>query len=245
MSVYRAEIFEAARNEGARGEGACADAGLRLATARRHVDRIERQFRRAPSKGAALRTGFAAVDAVLPDGGLTCGAIHESLGLAARRFAVYLLARRLENVAAPALWAVPVAAGQALYGPGLAGYGVDPSRLVIARYRSAVEGLWLIEEALKSGAFSLVLGEPEGALGTTAARRLSLASEAGGTCGLLVSEGGAAISTPGTSASRWRSEPAPAAVSETGPVRRRLSLVLERCRGLTGDEARRWLLDTV
>jgi len=184
---------------------------------------------------AVQPTGFDAVDAILPqDGagraGLTRGAMHEVLGLAARRFACGVLGECLSDpAAAPVLWAVPVMAGECLYGPGLAQRGVDPNRLIVARYRTASDGLWLLEEALKSGAFSAVIGDLRDPLGTTAARRLHLAAETGCALGLILSDGSMPLTAPGSVTSRWRAEPASAEVQ--GGLDRRFHLSLDRHRG--------------
>jgi protein ImuA len=177
--------------------------------------------------------------------------MHEILGLAARRFAVGLLARRLGQTNAPAIWVMPAAARHSLYGPGLVSLGVDPGRVIIARYKTTQEGLWSLEEALKSGAFSMVLGEPEGVLSTIAARRLQLAAETGAALGLLLSERQIPIAAPGSATSRWHADFAPALVPtppliEENKIQRRLALTLDRHRGACGDPtlgATHWTVD--
>jgi protein ImuA len=249
MTEYHPHLFEEASRFPETGPCPATlspDRAARLDRARRVVERLERAERAARTRHGVLATGFAAVDAALPDGGLALGGIHEILGLGSRRFALALLRQRLRRTAAPAAWIVPRHAADALYGPGLACRGVDPDRVIIIRYGAAAEGLWCLEEALKSRAFAMVLGQPEGVLGTVAARRLQLAAEAGGALGLLLSDGQRALSAPGSATSRWRVDPAPA---DPGPgVTRRAALTLERHRGAAGVEAgaeggARWLVD--
>lgn len=239
MSEYRPELF--VKEFDASDSPLKADRYDRLSQARQTISRIERRDRTASLTGAVLTTGFGVVDTALPRGGLAFGGVHEILGLGARRFAVRLLRQRLAQCDAPALWIVPAGAGHSLYGPGMAKAGVDPNRVVIVRARNTREGLWTVEEALKSGAFALVLGELDTPVGQTAARRLQLAAEAGPAMGLLLSEGCRPIGAPGSVTSRWRAEPAPSLAREANVVRR-LSLHLERHRGLIGDGAH-WMVE--
>lgn len=244
MTEYRPHLFEEAKrlqesNRFAEIEKP-ANRADRLDLARRAIDRLERAERSARTRHGVLATGVSKVDRALPDGGLAFGGIHEILGLASQRFALALLRNRLSQTAAPALWVLPRRAADALHGPGLACLGVDPGRIVLVRYGSASEALWCLEEALKSKAFALVIGRPDGVLATVAARRLQLAAEVGGALGLLLSEGPRALSAPGSATSRWRADPTPASLDDG--VARRVALTLERHRGVARDAAR-WLVD--
>ncbi len=75
----------------------------------------------------------------------------------------------------------------ALYGPGLALHGLDPSRLILVNAQNAQQALWAMEEALKCRAPALVVGELWSAkpYDLTASRRLLLAAQKHGTPGLL------------------------------------------------------------
>jgi protein ImuA len=75
----------------------------------------------------------------------------------------------------------------ALYGPGLALHGFDPSRLILVNAQNAQQVLWAMEEALKCRAPALVVGELWSAkpYDLTASRRLLLAAQKHGTPGLL------------------------------------------------------------
>jgi protein ImuA len=215
------------------------DKVARLAIARDQIARIERRDRGATLVEAVLKTGFPYIDAALPLGGFSFGNVHEIIGLAARRFATLLLARRLQETNIPALWLLPSAARHSLYGPGLVSRGVDPSHLIIARSRTHRDGLWSLEEALKSGAFALVLGELSEAIGATAARRLQLAAERGSSICLLLSEGQSILTAPEFATSRWRADPAQAVVQNA--ITRRISLTMERYRGRSSEVAEmRW-----
>lgn len=131
------------------------------------------------------------------------GRVHEGCGRA-RQVLGLLLAGRVQG---PVIWAQP-ARQQALPFPaGIAGL-VDPERLLLVRVRDDIDLLWVLEEALRSGAVGLAVGTLALPPGLTPVRRLQLAAEAGGgraTGLLLTPESGGA---PGVE-SRWQLDPAP------------------------------------
>ena len=164
--------------------------------------------------GRFVPLGVGTIDAVLPGGGLKAGALHEigaddyrDMG-AATGFLAALAARFIENGPGLVLWcqsAQPPFDIGALYGPGLAAFGLDPARLVLVLPGSVTDCLWAMEEALRSGAFAAVIGEVDrraAALDLTATRRLQLAAEEKGTPAFLFTgHGGGAASVAVT---RWR-----------------------------------------
>src|SRR6516162_8988080 len=110
--------------------------GTRLPEFRECIRRIERP---TLAVHGVLPFGIAAIDRVLPGGGLARGALHEILGAGgeeedgavAAAFAAGILGR-LADQGSPAgdgmvLWCLP---RSDLYGPGLAAHGLDPARLV-------------------------------------------------------------------------------------------------------------------
>ncbi len=86
---------------------------------------------------------------------------------------------------------------------GLADF-VDPSRVLIATSKDQMETLAITEEALRSGAVSLVVSELTAALTLTAGRRLQLAAEDGKTTGLCIIPEGMGSNAAD---SRWRCAP--------------------------------------
>jgi protein ImuA len=193
--------------------------------------------RRSGAETAPL--GMAAIDGVLPGGGLPLGCVHEIVGEggsgAAAGFAAALLVRiaRLPGGAGPVLWCP---SRPELYGPGLAALGVDPARLIVAHARARADLLWAAEEGLRCPALIAVVAEVSG-VGTKESRRFQLAAEAGGVTGFLLREGGhsgkeRASSSTALGVTAWRVAPAP---REEGPgegaPRARWRLELMRCRG--------------
>ncbi len=216
-----------------------------LAALRAELGRLERGHaapgtREPPPFGL----GVAAIDSVLPRGGLGRAGLHEVTGeeAAALAFCAHLAARRAGAVGL-VLW---VGSNTGLYGPGLAALGLPPERLLLVRARGNDEILWVLEEALKCRALAAVVGEVR-RLDLTASRRLQLAAEAGGACGLLwrPSADGLAASVAQT---RWHVASAPSGSSGRADAvggRRlvespRLAVRLSRCRGgATGE----WILE--
>ncbi|MDH3240129.1 MAG: damage-inducible mutagenesis protein [Alphaproteobacteria bacterium] len=152
--------------------------------------------------------GIAAIDGHLPGGGLATGAVHEIVagddGMGATGFALALIARLTRATARSAwLWC-----GQGLppYGPGLAGFGLDPAHLIVARCACDRDVLWAMEEGLGAPALAAILGDVA-EIDTRAGRRLALAARLGGVTALLLRGGpdgqkGAAM--PAVAATRWR-----------------------------------------
>lgn len=152
--------------------------------------------------------GIAAIDGHLPGGGLATGAVHEIVagddGMGATGFALALVTRLTRITARrPWLWC-----GRDLppYGPGLAGFGLDPGHLIVARCASDRDVLWAMEEGLGVPALAVILGEVA-ALDDRAGRRLALAARLGGVTALLLrgGPGGQQEATaPAVAATRWR-----------------------------------------
>lgn len=218
-----------------------------LAALRARIRVLERGGRAGPLR--VLFLGPAALDDWLPGGGLPLTGLHEISGERAEwddgvasGFCAALLARLLAALGScskPVLWAAPRAD---LYGPGLAGFGLDPARLLLLRAGGDRDVLWALEEGLRAGALAAVVGEVA-ELERTAGRRLQLAAEAGGLPCFLLQRRRLAGSTNGPSAAvtRWRvaplpsdpgpSQPSTAEADRNLPGRPRWRVALQRCRG--------------
>jgi len=175
-----------------------------------------RGLERSPAGGdaGAMPLGAPEIDAALPWGGLPRAALHEVLAAdtgAAAGFCAALLAR-LAGAAGTVLWC---RRGRGLYGPGLSVFGLEADRAVVVHARRDAEVLWVLEEALRSHALAAVLGEA-GDLGQTAARRLQLAAESGGTAALLLRPERGDV-RPSPAVTRWRVAAAPSAVVSGKP----------------------------
>jgi protein ImuA len=214
---------------------------------RAHLPELRERIRQIEQPTAAvhgvLPFGVAAIDRVLPGGGLARGALHEILGMGgdeedgalAAAFVAGIIGRLAGTRDGMVLWCLP---RPDLYGPGLAAHGLDPARLVLVRASRDAEILWAMEEGLRAPGIAAVVGEV-GALAAVASRRLQLAAERSGITAFLLRrwrDGGQAArerSLPNAAATRWRIAALPSRPirDEPGIGCPRWRVELLRCRG--------------
>ncbi|KAF0104246.1 MAG: hypothetical protein FD144_1671 [Rhodospirillaceae bacterium] len=218
-----------------------------------------RRLERANSVGrngktAAVPLGIAAIDALLPDGGLLTGALHEieagpgpsgrvaSHDGAALGFAAHLLSRFGPGTI---LWCRrPTGRFDAPpYASALSSW-FDPARLLMVTAHRDEDLFWAMEEGLRCPGIAAVLGETR-AVDPTAGRRLSLAAEKNGVPALLLR----AQPAPPQSvcATRWRIASAPSCstpgLKDVGAARWRLELRRNRFGTPSAAETPSWLLE--
>jgi protein ImuA len=210
-----------------------------IAHLRERIARIERVHPRGSTE-RSIPMDIAAMDQVLPTGGIRLGALHEAASAgpdtehaaAATLFIAGILAR----LDGPILWVLRQAD---LFAPGLAGVGLDPSRIVFAEAGKQV--LPVMEEGFRHSGLAAVVAEHSGRLSLVASRRLQLAAEQSGILAILIRRSqrfdDPALNEPSAAATRWRiaalpSPPAlPHAPDTPGLGRARWRLNLTRCRG--------------
>ena len=163
----------------------------RLPELRERIRRIERP---TAAVHGVLPFGIAAIDQLLPGGGLARGALHEIYGVGgdeedgalAAAFVAGILGRLTTQKSSAGdgtvLWCL---SRPDLYGPGLAAHGLDPARLVLVRAPRDTEILWALEEGLRAPGIAAVVGEV-GTLAAVASRRLQLAAERSGITAFLL-----------------------------------------------------------
>lgn len=160
--------------------------------------RIAAQERLSPLQHPTVTLGPDGLDAALPGGGLSSGALHEIVPAALDDFAASagfgfcLLARLARVRPGPVLWALPAyrdfREGE-LYPFGIAALGFDPGRLIQIEVRKGVDILWVLEEGLAHPALAAVVGvlpEDDRAYDFAASRRLAMRSARQGVTALIL-----------------------------------------------------------
>jgi protein ImuA len=137
------------------------------------------------AESPAFSSGAAAIDRLLPGGGLRHGMLVEWLAERPGGGAgtLGLLAAREACRAGGIL--VVVDRARMFYPPAAAGWGVDPARLIVVRPRNARDEIWAAVQALRSPVVA-ALWTMVDRLDSRNFRRLQLAAETGGTLGVLV-----------------------------------------------------------
>ena len=191
----------------------------RAATVREllHHPHIHRAHRSSAVGYERVPTGFPALDKAL--GGWPMGALaeilHEFEGIGELRIAMPALARLSQG----RRWILWVAPPYVPYSPALCRHGVALSRLLLINAASSTECWWAAEQALRSGACSMVMLWSS-TVDERRLRRLQLAAETGGAWALLFREARAAI------------HPSPAAVRlRVAPCVQGLAVQVLKCRG--------------
>src|SRR5688500_14403453 len=169
-----------------------------------------RQLEAAPrSYVATLRTGVEEVDALLPSGGFPLGQALELCGeVASGRTSLAL--RAVASAHREGRLCAYVDGPGELYPPAAVAAGVDPTRLLIVRPKTAEQLAWSAVQLVRSGAFAcVVLDLTRGPKGTGGVRlspaegkRLMDAAVRGGSLLLLLT----APEAPGDGMMRLRTE---------------------------------------
>jgi len=140
----------------------------------------------------ALATGFRELDAALPGGGWPRAAITELMPEVAGIGELSLLLPALARLAASGRYLAWVAPPYVPYAPALAGRGIPLERLLLIRTADEHTALWAAEQLLRCAHIGAVLAWPL-TLDERRVRRLQLAAEAGGGCGMLYRPARAAL----------------------------------------------------
>ena len=134
---------------------------------------------------AAFSSGTAALDRLLPGGGLRYGMLTEWLSELARSGAATLSLLSAREACRPGGVLVVIDRRQTFYPPAAAAWGIDLNRLLIVRPQNPRDELWAAVQALGSPAVAAVWAMID-RLDSRAFRRLQLAAQAGRTLGLLL-----------------------------------------------------------
>ena len=88
-----------------------------------------------------------------------------------------------------------------IFPPALKNFGIDPARFIFIDLKKEKDILWAMEEALKCGALTAVVGEIQG-IDFTSSRRLQLAVEESQVTGFIIRTNVSKLSTTAC-VSRW------------------------------------------
>lgn len=199
-----------------------------------------------PAANRILPFGLPALDACLPQGGLSLAAIHQVTpmagadGPAAFGFIAALLGRLPPG--RPVIFVAlsdKRSVQDRLHGHGLNSLGFDPARVIIVGTADETQALWTMEEALRSGVPAAVTGMAGAKLDLLAGQRLHLAAGDSGIPLLLLRP--AKLPDVNVAMTRWLIGAAPAARDRFGLATHwRWHVRLERCRnGRSGE----WLVE--
>ncbi|MGB7099619.1 MAG: ImuA protein [Xanthobacteraceae bacterium] len=202
------------------------------------MEELRRLLPGVEASRTALPFGLPALDSHLPQGGLTCGALHEVVpeagaAAAAFGFVAALLARFSSppSCGEKIIFVMPAYGRREhgrLHGHGVNALGLDPARLILVETAHRKQTLWALEEALHSGAPTAVAGMID-QLDLKLSQRLQLAATAAGLPLFLLRPARNLESS--AAATRWRVGTAEAARDRFGLFARpRWRLQLERCR---------------
>ena len=152
-----------------------------------------------------------------PNGCFPLGAVHEFLAsgpeqsAASVGFIIGLLSSLIDG-SGTALW---ISSARTLFPPALALFGVQPDRIIFIDLSNDKHVGWAVEEALKCGALTAVVGEMR-EMSFTASRRLQLAVEQSKVTGFILRSDARKINTTAC-ISRWRITPLPGEAIEDLP----------------------------
>jgi protein ImuA len=154
-----------------------------IAALQEEIRRLE-SARPAARDDLLLSAGCAALDRLLPEGGLRRGWLTEWLGVeGGGAGTLALIAAREAARQGGAL--VVMDRWRRFYPPAAAGLGIDLETTIVIRPPSAKDELWALDQVLRCGGVAAVWAPLEN-VDDHAFRRLQLAAEAGGVLGLLV-----------------------------------------------------------
>lgn len=170
-----------------------------------------------PEIGIAVNMGLGPIEEAFPNAIFPLGAVHEFLSgqpedaAATGGFIAGLLAS-LMGSQGTTLW---ISSDRTIFPPALRSFGVQPDRVIFIDLKKEKDVMWVMEEALKCGSLSAVVGEmPE--ISFIASRRLQLAVEQSKVTGFILRRHPRKINTTAC-VSRWKITPLPSEVVDDLP----------------------------
>lgn len=140
-----------------------------------------------PVNSTAVDLGLGSIRNAFPNASFPLGCVHEFLSFrkedaaATNGFIAGLLGSLL-GASGIALW---ISSSRILFPPSLRCFGIQPDRFIFIDLKTEKDVLWAIDEALKCGALTAVVGEVQN-LSFTESRRLQLATEQSQVTGFIL-----------------------------------------------------------
>lgn len=159
------------------------------------------------SSNPTLDRGLGPIKDAFPNGSFPLGAVHEFLSdrvedsASTGGFVSGLLSSLMGNTGTM-LW---ISSSRTLFPPALKSFGIEPDRFIFIDLQKEKDVIWAMDEALKCGALSAVVGEIR-EIDFTASRRLQLAVEQSQVTGFILRNHYRKMNTTAC-VSRWKITP--------------------------------------
>jgi protein ImuA len=170
-----------------------------------------------PFGNSVVDVGLGPIKDAFPNGSFPLGAVHEFISSKTEDFASTcgflsaLVASLLESKGT-ALW---ISSNRTLFPPALKLFGVQPERCIFIDLQKERDVVWAMDEALKCGALSAVVGEVQD-ITFTASRRLQLAVEQSQVTGFVLRKSPGKVNTTAC-ISRWKITALPGVIVDELP----------------------------
>jgi protein ImuA len=161
------------------------------------------------TSNASLDLKLGVIKNAFPNASFPLGAVHEFLSeqkedaASANGFIAGLLSALMGN-SGSTLW---ISSSRTLFPPALKTFGIDPDRFIFIDLQKEKDVTWAMDEALKCGALTSVVGEVQ-KISFTESRRLQLAVERSQVTGFILRNNVRNLSTTAC-VSRWKITPMP------------------------------------
>lgn len=140
-----------------------------------------------PGKSPAVDIGLGPIKYSFPNATFPLGAIHEFISTSTEDsaatcgFIAGILGSLMRN-GGTSLW---ISSARKLFPPSLKAFGIQPDHFIFLDLQKEKHVLWAMEEALKCGALTAVIGETQ-ELSFTSSRRLQIAVEKSQVTGFIL-----------------------------------------------------------
>ena len=157
-----------------------------------------------PGNNIALDMGLGPIKDAFPNGSFPLGAMHEFLSVGAEDSAATsgFIAGLLSSLMGSGGTSLLISSRRKLFPPALKSFGIQPDRFIFIDLQKEKHVTWAMEEALKCGALTAVIGEVK-EINFTASRRLQLAVEQSQVTGFILRSNPQKLN-PTACVSRWK-----------------------------------------